>query len=57
MYIMNKQGLFYSSALLYSVSTDKILMWICEGQLVFITEHDLVYEDLKGLFPFQNMHI
>jgi hypothetical protein len=39
-----------------SLSTDNILKCICEVQLIFINECDLVYADSEGFFPFQTMH-
>jgi hypothetical protein len=39
------------------VSTDDILMWICEVQLVFVMGCDLLYANLEGFVPFQNVHL
>jgi hypothetical protein len=38
------------------LSTDNIVMWIHEVQLAFLMKCDLVHEDLKDVFPFQNIH-
>jgi hypothetical protein len=40
----------------YSVGIHNIFMLVCKIKLVFTMECDLVYEDLEGSCPFQNMY-
>lgn len=52
---------FVSEHYVCSLSTDNILVCICEVYLLFVMECDLAYENfssfLLSLLPFQNTHI
>lgn len=50
------RNFFVSVCHVHSVTTDNILMYMCEVQSVFTMECDLAHKDLKGFFPCHNMH-
>lgn len=51
------QNPFVSVCSVYSGNTGNVMTWMYEVQLVIFIEFGLVYEELEGFFPFQNMYI